>query len=1119
MLKYYSIIKQLSDEDKIKILSNIKHLSDVKYRSLGIPSLKAESMEAWMLDKYPSYVSLSNSWDTELIGQVSEDVIKSMASKKVNLITLPGPKIKINPFRTAISEDPTLASAISRESLAAANRVGVSAALSRFYLHADEAKYLDKKPDMRAIKEMVEKPFMDATVANECVGFFTRKELNYTEYASVNDELYYSHGGENGRMAICHTASAENTVKYIANDVLFFEGSGVSLEAALGRYYKLKKAIQLGKSTQQELDQECKNYTAISPDVLDSAIDRRLDFAFSLKKCDGNIPLENEELVLRANRESTVMLKNDGHILPIAKKARVAIVGDIAMQEDSFEGSLCNRLNNSLVENGYNVVGTDQGYDFEREHDKLPLEKTVELAKNSDVILMFLGHDSKQGNTLLTQEKLAIPANQLNLIDKLSQYSSKIVAILPSDSTFDVAFADKCAAILLLPIGTKYSHSVLTEILSGSFNPCGKLANTVYINGDRLLRKKKNYRERDNIKVGQFVGYREYDTAGIVQGFSFGHGIGYSDFVYSKLKLSANKAQFYLKNTGKYPAAEVVQLYVGTNNSSVIRPKKVLSAFERVELAPGEKKLVTVNFDFPRIYDEKKKDFVFESVEYTVYIGSSATDIRLEGKITAGNETLSSDNKKLSDYIQSYTNVFDDQFKLEARHKPMKKSVFHIIVGFIAIGLAIALKLYCVFNNVETFFFDIFAVVLAAVGVGFFILEASIRNKNYHEQQEKINEENHANFEEAEKLDVYSVKSMFVKEFDTEEELTESAAAKEEEENDSEYWMHIDKSYTFADAASGFENFAAEKGYKFDSRIICNIFSAMAASRLIVVDGLSNDKFQTLLVLLGNYFESSAYIDSVNNKYTSDQSVLFTTDSSGARVKTHFCLALDSARNNPHIIHFAGLSNVAASDLPNYFSAFVRYAANPSAYHSVSAVNENNVEITYNIPKNIWFVLNLTDKEAIDNIPKFIMEVASVIPVEFLKCDPAHRDFHPHHFTYYQFEYLVDRVDAQYSVDEALWKKIDRVEEYASQRTEYHIHNKTWLCLEKYALVYLACGGEMMDAIDFAMRAKLVPSIISALKKLEEREHGLVDTFEMIFGEDEAETCKTMIKLYASDIA
>jgi hypothetical protein len=51
------------------------------------------------------------------------------------------------------------------------------------------------------------------------------------------------------------------------------------------------------------------------------------------------------------------------------------------------------------------------------------------------------------------------------------------------------------------------------------------------------------------------------------------------------------------------------------------------------------------------------------------------------------------------------------------------------------------------------------------------------------------------------------------------------------------------------------------------------------------------------------------------------------------------------------------------------------------------------------------------------------------------------------------------------------------------------------------------------------MRAKLVPSIISALKKLEEREHGLVDTFEMIFGEDEAETCKTMIKLYASDIA
>ena len=102
-----------------------------------------------------------------------------------------------------------------------------------------------------------------------------------------------------------------------------------------------------------------------------------------------------------------------------------------------------------------------------------------------------------------------------------------------------------------------------------------------------------------------------------------------------------------------------------------------------------------------------------------------------------------------------------------------------------------------------------------------------------------------------------------------------------------EQLAYIDNELTFNDAISDFITAAKEKGMEFDKANVSRIFSAMASSRIIVTNGLSAGAFEDLMVILGNYFESAAYIDSVDDTYTSHESVLFRNDAAGNRTKTH----------------------------------------------------------------------------------------------------------------------------------------------------------------------------------------------------------------------------------------
>jgi beta-glucosidase len=240
------------------------------------------------------------------------------------------------------------------------------------------------------------------------------------------------------------------------------------------------------------------------------------------------------------------------------------------------------------------------------------------------------------------RENLAMPKNQLSLIDKLCAAGKKVVIVLFGGSTMELPFVGKVAAILNMGLPGQGGGEACRRLLYGEACPSGRLSETWmrscdYIPFGNAYSKKKIEQYRENI----FVGYRFFDKAPEKILYPFGYGLSYTSFSYGDIKLAHKDGNIAVTvsvtNTGDVDGADVVQLYVGKNsNSAVFKAQKELKAFSKVYLAAGETKTVTLAFceDDLAYYNTKEHAWVVENSDYDIFVGSSSRDIRTAGKIT-----------------------------------------------------------------------------------------------------------------------------------------------------------------------------------------------------------------------------------------------------------------------------------------------------------------------------------------------------------------------------------------------------------------------------------------------------------------------------------------------------
>lgn len=270
--------------------------------------------------------------------------------------------------------------------------------------------------------------------------------------------------------------------------------------------------------------------------------------------------------------------------------------------------------------------------------------EALEAVKDADAVIYVGGLNHDIDSEGFDRSDMKLPYEQDILIEELLKVRSDMIVTFVGGSPVEMPWRNHAKAILWSYYAGMETGNAFAKILFGDVNPSGKLAETFPKRyEDTATGRNGQFGVRGHIKLeeGLYYGYRHHDKERIAPAFCFGHGLSYTTFEYSGLTMKAEKGKhvklsFTVKNTGKREGAEVVQVYVAPIAAKVDRPVKELKAFDKVELAPGKSKKVTLTLrqeDFA-YFDEHLHDFIADAGDYEILVGASCDDIRLKGIAT-----------------------------------------------------------------------------------------------------------------------------------------------------------------------------------------------------------------------------------------------------------------------------------------------------------------------------------------------------------------------------------------------------------------------------------------------------------------------------------------------------
>ena len=359
----------------------------------------------------------------------------------------------------------------------------------------------------------------------------------------------------------------------------------------------------------------------------------------------------------RAAQESIVLLKNETHMLPLAKELkRILVAGPLAddvrawwtrygPQRLDFVTPLAGirRKLGATTEVRYakgcevideNFPESDTFKEPMSEKARAGIAAAVAAAQDVDLIVAVLGEVEDISQESHSRTSLDLPGNQEDLLRALAATGKPVVLVLSNGRPLSVNWAAKhVPAIVEMWFPGEQGGAALADILFGDVNPSGKLSITIPKSAGQIP---FNFPAKPGSQAQDF---------GMVEGplFAFGHGLSYTEFDYAALKISPDRAgtdasiavSCDVTNHGGRAGEEIVQLYFRDDYSSVTTYDRALRGFARVALAPGETK--TVNFTLTpmdlQLYD-RSSHWVVEPGRFTVMVGAASDDIRLQGNFT-----------------------------------------------------------------------------------------------------------------------------------------------------------------------------------------------------------------------------------------------------------------------------------------------------------------------------------------------------------------------------------------------------------------------------------------------------------------------------------------------------
>lgn len=647
----YPSVNDLTLEEKAALTSGTNPWSLGNVADKGLPNYtitdgphglrKARNTESMDVEEnvpatcFPPAAGMACSWNPELVERVGEAMGEECIQEQVAVILGPGVNIKRNPLGGRCfeywSEDPYLAGHTAVGIVKGVQSKGVGTSLKHFAANNQETDRLRISATIspRAMREIylpafeyivkTAQPWTVMCSYNKINGVFSSqnrwlltdvlrgewgfKGIVMSDWGAVSDRVAALNAGLNLEMPPSNT---DDQIVAAAKD---------------GRI----PAAQLDEMAQGMVDLVAKARPAMSRDGYRYDVDA------------------HNEVARQAAVESMVLLKNEDATLPVAKGAKIAVIGEFA-RTSRYQGAGSSLINptkltsflDAIEERG---VAADFAPGFtldDAAQDPALTEQAVTAAQQADVVLLFLGLPAAYESEGFDRTTLDIPAKQVEVLEAVAAANPNVAVVLSNGSVVSMPWRGRAKAILETWLLGQAGGAALADVIFGDETPSGKLAQTIIddVNDDPSAMNWPGEEGRVDYGEGVFVGYRYYDTFRKQVTYPFGYGLSYATFdvhdaTVAKTGPRTAEVTVTVTNTSDVAGAETVQVYVAPPKAKVARPVHELKGFAKVALEPGESKNVTIALDDRAFayWSERFDDWHVEGGTYTVEIGVSSRDI------------------------------------------------------------------------------------------------------------------------------------------------------------------------------------------------------------------------------------------------------------------------------------------------------------------------------------------------------------------------------------------------------------------------------------------------------------------------------------------------------------
>lgn len=677
-MKYESLIKQMTLEEKASMMSGKDFWQTVDIERLGIPSitlsdgphgLRKQAGDADHLGLnaslpatcYPTAAAVANSWDPDLGEEIGRHIAQEAIEQGVHVVLGPGLNIKRSPLCGRnfeyFSEDPYLAGKMAAGYIRGIQSLGVAACPKHFAANSQELRRMsnDSVVDERTFREIYLTGFEIAVKEGKAKSIMSSYNRINGVYANENEHLLVDilrkEWGFDG-FVVSDWGGSNSHVEGVRNGS-HLEMPGGSKDAA----NELVQAVKQGILSEELLDRR-----------VDEILTQIMEIHESTQKHKSQkLAIEQyHKMAEKAAEESIVLLKNEDDILPLKPHTKVAVIGDFA-KVPRYQGAGSSMVNptrldsalDAMADSTLEMIGYEQGFLRNGKKKEALIQNARELAQKAEVVLLYLGLDELAESEGMDRSHMRMADNQIELLHAVKEVNSNTVVVLSAGAAVETSWIKDAKAVVHGYLSGQAGASAMVHILMGEVCPSGRLNETyptkyedtpafAYYPG---LEKTSEYRE------GLYVGYRYYETAKVPVAFPFGYGLSYTSFAYADLKVEGNKVTLQLTNTGKMDGAEVVQIYISAKESSVIRPVRELKGFRKVFLKAGESKEVCIELDEKafRYYNTATSSWEVESGTYLVQAGSNVSEIHLtaEMEVSGTDAALPYEKDELPSYAKA----------------------------------------------------------------------------------------------------------------------------------------------------------------------------------------------------------------------------------------------------------------------------------------------------------------------------------------------------------------------------------------------------------------------------------------------------------------------------------